>query len=217
MRAGMAPDPSRDHSPANLEPPVNQRLAQQLEFISEIDKLKRILRMTRIMDGSRRENSAEHSWHIAVMAPLLAEYSPEPVNVERTMKMLLIHDVVEIDAGDTFCFDEAAHHDKEEREVRAAERLFGLLPDDQGAELRALWDEFELGESVDARFAVALDRLSGTLCNYANGGGTWVEHDVSNDRILERQSPIERGAPELWPVIRAMVTEVMGANAGEGG
>ena len=188
---------------------MTERLAQQLDFIREVDKLKRVLRMTRVMDGSRRENSAEHSWHIAVMAPLLAEYSPEPVDVLRTMKMLLIHDVVEIDAGDTFCFDEDGHHDKEQRELRAAERLFGLLPDDQAAEFRTLWDEFEVGESTDARFAVALDRLSGTLCNYANGGGTWVEHDVSSERILERQSPIERGAPELWPVVRAMVRDVM--------
>jgi putative hydrolase of HD superfamily len=188
---------------------VNERLARQLDFIRELDKLKRILRMTRVMDDSRRENSAEHSWHIAVMAPLLAEYSPEPVDLTSTMKMLLIHDVVEIDAGDTFCFDDEAHHDKEERERGAAERLFGLLPDDQGAEFRALWEEFEAGESADARFAVALDRLSGTLCNYANGGGTWVEYAVSSERILERQSPIERGAPELWPEVRRMVAESM--------
>jgi 5'-deoxynucleotidase YfbR-like HD superfamily hydrolase len=201
----------------SLEPLVNPRLAQQLEFITEIDKLKRILRMTRIMDGSRRENSAEHSWHIAVMAAVLAEYSPEPVNLLRTLKMLLIHDVVEIDAGDTFCFDEEAHHDKEERELRAAERLFGLLPAEQCDDFRALWGEFEAGESVDARFAVALDRLSGTMCNYENGGGTWVEHDVSSERILERQAPIEVGAPELWPEVRRMVAESMaGGEAGEG-
>jgi 5'-deoxynucleotidase YfbR-like HD superfamily hydrolase len=187
---------------------VTDRLRQQLDFISELDKLKRVLRMTRVMDGSRRENSAEHSWHIAVMVPLLAEYSPEPVDVMRTMKMLLIHDVVEIDAGDTFCFDDEAHHDKEDREVRAADRLFGLLPADQAHEFRALWDEFEEGKTADSRFAVALDRLSGTICNYANGGGTWVEHAVSPERILERQSPIEIGAPALWPVVRRMVAEV---------
>lgn len=188
---------------------ASERLQRQLGFITEIDKLKRILRMTRVMDDSRRENSAEHSWHIAVMAPLLAEYSPEPLDLLRTMKMLLIHDVVEIDAGDTFCFDEEAHHDKEDREVRAADRLFGLLSNDQEAEFRSLWDEFEEGETAEARFAVALDRLSGTLCNYSNDGGTWVEHSISPERILERQSPIERGAPELWLVVQEMVREVM--------
>lgn len=192
---------------------ASDRLLSQLAFITEIDKLKRVLRMTRVMDDSRRENSAEHSWHIAVMAPVLAELSPEPVDVLRTVKMLLIHDIVEIDAGDTFCFDEEAHNDKEERELRAADRLFGLLPDDQEAEFRALWDEFEVGESADARFAVALDRLSGTLCNYNNGGGTWVSHAVSNERILERQSPIQRGAPDLWPVVQEMVREVMAGKA----
>lgn len=181
------------------------RLSRQLDFIAEMDKLKRVLRMTRVMDESRRENSAEHSWHLAVMAPLLAEYAPADMDLLRAVKMLLIHDVVEIDAGDTFCFDPEAALDKEERETRAAERLFGLLPDDQGAELRALWNEFESRETPEARFATALDRLSGLIQNYHNDGGTWRSHDVPLGSIRERMNPIREGAPELWPFVEAVL------------
>lgn len=187
------------------------RLARQLEFIAEVDKLKRVLRMTSVMDESRRENSAEHSWHLAVMAPLLAEYGPPEMDLLRAMKMVVVHDVVEIDAGDTFAFDDEGKENKEERETRAAERLFGLLPPDQAAELRSLWDEFEARETPEARFANALDRLSGLLQNYHNEGGTWRVHEVPLESIRERMAPIRDGAPEIWPFVRRVLDEAVEA------
>ena len=141
------------------------------------------------------------------MASLLAEYAPESVRLDRVTRMLLIHDVVEIDAGDTFCFDETGNADKEEREQRAAERLFGLLPEEQGRELQELWVEFESGTTPDARFAVALDRFQGLLQNYHNKGGTWRIHRISREQILQRMAPIENGAPALWPVVLGVLQE----------
>lgn len=185
------------------------RLDRQLAFIAELDKLKRVLRMTSVMDESRRENSAEHSWHLAVMAPLLAEYGPEGLDLLRAMKMLVIHDVVEIDAGDTFCFDPEANRDKEERETLAAERLFGLLPPDQEADLRQLWDEFEARTTPEARFANALDRLSGLLQNYHNDGGTWRLHEVPLEQVRERMAPIRDGAPDIWPFVEKVLARAV--------
>lgn len=185
------------------------RLARQLDFLVELDKLKQVLRRTMLVGESRLENSAEHSWHLGVMAALLSEYAPGGVDLERTMTMLLVHDVVEIDAGDTFVFDAAAMADKEERELRAAERIFGLLPDDQADRLRALWDEFEGGATPEARFANALDRFHALLQNVHNGGGTWKRHGVGRDQVLERMEPIRAGAPALWPYVVAAVDGVM--------
>lgn len=182
-----------------LEHRAGPRLARQLTFIAELDRLKTVLRRTSLKGAPRRENSAEHSWHLAVMAPLLAEHSPEPVDVLRVMQMLVVHDVVEIDAGDTFAFDPDAHHDKPLREQAAAERIFGLLPEDQARSVRALWDEFEAAQTADARFAQALDRLGGVLQNLLNEGGTWVEHGISREAILKRQDPIREAMPDLWP------------------
>ena len=187
------------------------RLTRQIDFISELDKLKLILRRISIIGESRLENSAEHSWHLGVMVPLLAEYAPEDVDVSRVMKMLLIHDVVEIDAGDTFCFDEAANLDKEERELRAADRLFGLLPEDQSVEFRGLWDEFEAGESPEAAFANALDRLQGLLMNRGNKGGTWLKYGITREQILKRMDPIREGAPAIWPLVLQVVDDALGA------
>ena len=188
---------------------VPPRLARQLDFLLEVDRLKQVLRRTEVGDGSRRENSAEHSWHLAVMAPLLAEYAESGVDLLRVVKMVVVHDVVEIDAGDTFAFDLEAHHDKEEREQAAAERIFGLLPADQAEELQALWEEFEAGKSAEARFANALDRLSGVLQNHHTGGGTWIEHEVSRSAILQRQDPIRVALPELWPWVLAVVDRAL--------
>lgn len=176
----------------------DERFAQQIRFIVEIDKLKRVLRRTLLTDKSRRENSAEHSWHIALMAPILAEYAAEKIDVLRVVKMLLVHDLVEIDAGDTFAYDAAGHLDKEDRERAAADRVFGLLPDNQAAELRALWNEFELSETADARFALALDRLQPLLQNVHADGGTWRSHGVTKDQVLERMTPIRRTSEFLW-------------------
>ncbi len=185
-----------------------ERLSRQLDFIVELDKLKRILRQTLVMDGSRQENSAEHSWHLAVMAVLLNEHARESVDVQRVLKMLLIHDVVEIDAGDTFCYDAAASVGKEERERRAAERLFGLLPEEQAEEFRDLWEEFEAMGTAEAQFANALDRLQGLLQNYHNGGGTWRLHGITRDQVLNRMRPIQNASPELWGYVLQVIDEV---------
>jgi putative hydrolase of HD superfamily len=187
----------------------NDRLDRQLAFLAELDRLKSVERMTRIAGGARRENSAEHSWHLAAMVALLAEYAPEGVDVGRVTRMLLVHDVVEIDAGDTYCIYDAANEDRDARERRAADRLFGLLPSDQAGELRALWDEFEDGFTPDARYAVALDRFQGMLQNRLNEGGTWIEHGVSRERVLERMAPIRDGAPDLWEVVLRVVNEAL--------
>jgi putative hydrolase of HD superfamily len=184
---------------------ATDRLARQLAFIVEIDRLKRVLRRTPITDSSRRENSAEHSWHLAVMAALLAEHAGPDVNPARATRMVLVHDVVEIDAGDTFAYDTAGNVGREDRERIAAERIFGLLPPDQGVEMRALWEEFEAGQSPDARFAVALDRLQPLLVNHEAGGGSWRDHAVSRAQVVARMRPIERALPAAWPMVLAIV------------
>jgi putative hydrolase of HD superfamily len=187
------------------------RLDSQLAFILEIDKLKRILRQTPVTGAERRpENDAEHSWHLAMMAGLLAEYSPAPVDVARVVRMVLIHDLVEIDAGDTFAYDTAAYADKEARELKAAERIFGLLPADQAAEVRALWDEFEQAETAESRFANALDRLQPLLLNSQTGGGSWATHRVTRTQVLKRMEPVRHGAPALWPVVIAIIEDGFG-------
>jgi putative hydrolase of HD superfamily len=180
----------------------------QLRFIAELDKLKSVERMISLIGGARRENSAEHSWHLAVMAPLLAEYAPTNLDLGRVMMMLLVHDVVEIDAGDTFAFDAAGAADQHERERRAAVRLFGLLPADQRDALRGCWDEFEARDTAEARFAVAIDRFQGLLMNRGNGGGTWKLHAITREQVLQRMAPIRDGAPGLWPVVLNVLDEV---------
>ena len=187
------------------------RLDQQLSFILEIDKLKTVLRQTLLTDKSRRENSAEHSWHLAVMAMLLSEYAMEPIDQLRVLKMLLIHDIVEVDAGDTFAYDAAGNSDKDEREQRAADRLFGLLPAEQGRELRALWDEFEARQTPESKYANALDRLQPLLHNWRTEGGTWRIHNVSRDKVLKRMEPVKIGMPEVYPLIEKIVDHACSA------
>jgi putative hydrolase of HD superfamily len=182
-------------------------LTNRLNFIIEADRLKQVIRRTRLMDGSRHENSAEHSWHLALMALTLAEYAPMPCDLNHVVQILLVHDLVEIDAGDTFAFDLQANLTKDAREQAAAARLFGLLPDQEGMALQALWDEFEAATSNEARFAVAMDRLEPLLCNMRNGGGTWREHHVSHAAVLQRMTPIRDGAPELWPYVLSVIAE----------
>jgi putative hydrolase of HD superfamily len=179
---------------------MTDRLAQQLRFVRELDKLKGVLRRTSLIDRSRRENSAEHSWHLAMMALAFGEYAPRGTDVARAIELLLVHDVVEIDADDTFAFDVAANLDKLERETAAAQRIFGLLPEDMAPEFRARWNEFEANETKEARFANALDRFQALVLNDAAGdGGTWRAHGVSREAVLRRMAPIEIGAPGLWP------------------
>lgn len=187
---------------------MTTRLDQQLNFILEIDKLKSILRQTPITGLERRpENDAEHSWHIAMMASLLAEYAASAVNVSRVVQMLLLHDVVEIDAGDTFAYDATGYSDKDERECLAADRLFGLLPAEQAAEFRALWDEFEAVVTPESRYANALDRLQPLLLNSRTGGGSWSNHHITRTQVLTRMDPVRTGAPALWPVVLAIVED----------
>ncbi len=187
------------------------RLSQQIDFILEIDKLKQVLRQTSLTDGSRQENSAEHSWHLAMMAIALSEYAPQPINQLRVVKMLLLHDLVEIDAGDTFCFDTQANLDKADREQQAADRLFGLLPDDLQKEFRHLWEEFEAAETPDAQFARALDCFQPLLHNYQNSGGTWKKYGITRDRVLWRMQSIQTGAPDLWPYVETVIEQAIAA------
>lgn len=186
------------------------RLEQQISFILEIDKLKTVLRQTLLCDRSRRENSAEHSWHLAVMAVLMAEYAPGPVDVARVVKMVLVHDVVEVDAGDTFAYDASGNIGKEERERKAAERIFGLLPAEQGKELKALWEEFEARETTEAKFANALDRLQPLLHNSRTEGGTWKIHNVNRKQVMWRMDPVREGMPEVWPLVLKIVEDACG-------
>lgn len=190
--------------------PAFERLAQQVAFILEIDRMKTILRQNvPITQPHRQENDAEHSWHLAVMALLLAEHADEPVDVARVVKMVLIHDVVEIDAGDTFIYDDAANLDKEEREQRAADRLFGLLPPDQGAEMRALWEEFEARQTADARFAAAMDRMQPVLLNIATQGLRWRLNKVTADKVLARNARIGDSSQRLWAYMRERLEEMI--------
>jgi putative hydrolase of HD superfamily len=184
-----------------------QRLQQQIHFILEIDKLKQIVRQTFIADGSRRENDAEHSWHLSIMAALLIEYGPAGVDLGRVTKMLLIHDVVEIDAGDTYCYDATAALTQKAREIAAADRIFALLPADQAGDFRAIWEEFEERATPEARFAAALDRLQPVLLNYHTQGRSWLEHDISRSQVIERNEHIGAGAPRLWEHVKGIIDE----------
>lgn len=166
-----------------------ERLARQLEFLLEADRLKGVLRQSYVLGGERKENSAEHSWHVALMAVVLAEHAPSEVDLPRVVRMLLVHDVVEIDAGDAYFYDAAANAAKDGRERLAATRLFGLLPPDQAAELRAAWEEFEAGETPEARFAKGMDRLMPLLHNHRTRGRSWQEHGIRRHQVAERLLP----------------------------
>ncbi len=183
------------------------RLDQQLSFVIELDKLKSVIRQTLLIDMSRRENSAEHSWHLATMAVLLEEYSEESVDLLRVMKMLLVHDIVEIDAGDTFAYDTAGYVDKDDREQKAAERIFGLLPAEQGREFRQLWAEFEARQTAESKYANALDRLQPLLHNERTQGGTWRIHKVTKDKVIKRMEPIKIAMPRIYPMVEKVIED----------
>jgi len=180
---------------------MSDRLARQMAFLVEADKLKSILRRTPLSDGSRAENSAEHSWHLALAALALHEYAPAGVDVRRVLELVTVHDLVEIDAGDTFAYDAVAAEGKLDRERAAADRIFGLLPIDLRDRFRAAWDEFEAQETVDSRFANALDRLQALLQNMSSGGGSWTEHQVKRTQVLKRMEPVRTALPEVWPFV----------------
>lgn len=197
-----------------MTPPTiaRARLERQLDFIRELDGLKSVLRRTSLIDRSRLENSAEHTWHLTAMALALFEYAPPGADLGRVLELLIVHDIVEIDAGDTFAFDKAANADKADREAAAAVRLFGILPSDLREQLQSRWAEFEAGQTPSARFANALDRLQGLIVNDAPGdGGTWRLHGVVRTDVLARMAPIETGAPDLWPVVTDAVKRAVDA------
>ncbi|MDF5324055.1 HD domain-containing protein [Vibrio parahaemolyticus] len=185
-----------------------ERLEKQLALLIELDKLKSVLRRTRVKSAEGRlENSGERSWHVALMAVLMEEHANAPVDICRVMKMLLIHDVVEIDAGDTFVYDTAATKEQAEKEIKAAERLFGMLPTDQGQELLALWQEFEAAQSDDAKYAKALDRLIPMLLNYHSNGQSWKENSVTREQALTINKRIEFGSVTLWDKAKELIEE----------
>ncbi len=181
------------------------RLDKQLQFIVEIDKVKNIFRQTYLSDGNRKENDAEHSWHIALMAILLQEYANEEVDVMRVIPMLLIHDLVEIDAGDTYAYDIAAKETQHKREQAAADRIFGLLPEEQGLYFRELWEEFEAYESADAKYAHMLDNLQPILLNDASEGKSWVEHGVHKSQIYKRNERMPEISEPIWNEMKKII------------
>ena len=185
----------------------SERLKQQIHFIIEIDKVKNIFRQTYLADQNRRENDAEHSWHIALMAFILKEYAAEEVDVLKVMTMVLLHDLVEIDAGDTYAYDSEGAKSKREREEKAADRIFGLLPKEQGSMFRELWEEFEAYETAEAKFAHVLDNFQPLLLNATSDGRSWAEHDVKKSQIYKRNERMPESAPEIWEVVQEIVEE----------
>lgn len=189
-----------------------ERLEQQMRFILEIDKLKQITRQSYITGGGRKETDTDHSWHLAMMCALLSEYANEKIDVLKTMVMVLIHDIVEIDAGDTYAYDPAGNETKRQREVQAAERIFSLLPEDQARYLRELWEEFEAQDTPESRFANTLDKVQPVLLNDATGGISWREHGVKESQILERNEKTHEGSEELWAYARELIRRNVGTN-----
>ena len=184
-----------------------ERFAKQMAFILEADKEKNILRQTHLSGGGRQENDAEHAWHMAMMIYLLREYANEPIDLAKTMMMTLIHDIVEIDAGDTYAYDEAAMASQAERERLAADRIFGLLPDDQREELRGLFEEFEAGETAEAKFARTMDNLQPLMLNNSNNGGDWREHQVTKTQIMKRHGRNQIGSAFIGEYTRELIEE----------
>lgn len=182
-----------------------ERLRQQVSFIVEVDKVKNIFRQTYLADAKRKENDAEHSWHLALMAILLKEHAEEEIHLEKVIPMVLIHDLVEIDAGDTYAYDETAAATKDERERKAADRIFGMLPKDQGEWFRALWEEFEEYETPDAKFAHMLDNSQPLLLNDASDGKSWTEHQVKKSQIYKRNSKTGEGSLAMWEYMQELI------------
>jgi len=184
-----------------------EKILKQIAFIHEIDKLKYIQRKTRLFGSDRCENDAEHSWHLALMTIVLAEHSNVPIDVLKVLKMVLIHDIVEIDAGDIFLYDTQLNHTNTEAEHKAAERIFGLLPPEQAAELIEIWGEFETGLTAEAKFARSMDRLEPLLQNFSNKGGTWKTYDVGFEKVFDKKQAIKHGASDLWDFAQTILNE----------
>lgn len=187
-----------------------ERLAQQVRFIAEVDRLKNIFRQTLVTTDRRQENDAEHSWHLTLAAIILAEHANVPdLNLLRVIQMLIIHDLVEIDAGDTFAYDTARMADQHDREAKAADRIFGMLPADQAGQIRGLWDEFEERSTPEAKFAAALDRFQPMLLNCLTEGAAWRKHGVTHDRVVARNRHIAEGSTALWAYAAQMIAEAV--------
>lgn len=182
-------------------------LLKQIEFIKEIDKLKYIQRRTKLFNSDRNENDAEHSWHLAMMAIILSKHSNVEIDVLKVVKMVLIHDIVEIDAGDTFIYDTTKNHTNTDEERLAAERIFGLLPAEQAEELISVWEEFEVGETNEAKFARSMDRLEPLLQNVSNNGGTWQEFNVDYQKVYEKKQVIKNGSVSIWNYAEKLIEE----------
>ncbi len=189
---------------------MDERLKKQLEFSLEIDKEKNVFRQTHLSDNGRNENDAEHAWHMAVMAYILREYSNEDIDIAKVMLMCLIHDIVEIDAGDTYAYDSESIKTQKLREEKAKQRIFSLLPDDQKEELSGLFDEFEAYETAEAKFAHAMDNLQPLILNNSNGGKDWQEHNVSAEQVYKRQRKTSLGSEKLFEVIDGIIKENIG-------
>ena len=185
------------------------QIFQQIQFLQELDKLKSIERQCKIVGKERRENSAEHSWHVSMYALILSNHGPQQFDLLKVIQLLLVHDIVEIDAGDTFVYDTKARESKQLLEEEAAQRIFGLLPNDQANFYLNLWREYESGESPEAHFARGLDRLQPILQNFANQGGTWREHGIKPEQVLERNRHIVHASPFLWEFVQGLVNEAI--------
>jgi len=186
---------------------INEKLIKDIEFIVELDRMKSILRQTSLIGEDKREDDAQHSWHISVMAMILSEYANEDIDVCKVIKMLLTHDLVELYAGDTFCYDKVGNQDKKQRELAAADKIYGMLDEEKGKELRKLWDEFEEMETPEALFAASMDRLQPMLNNYYNNGGTWRKFNVAQSDIYKRISPVKKSSDELWNFVEYMLED----------
>jgi putative hydrolase of HD superfamily len=191
----------------------DDRLARQVAFLIEADRLKNVLRRTPLTDGSRPENSAEHSWHLALAAMTLAEWAPAGVDLRRVLELVVVHDLVEIDAGDTFAYDVVANDSKAAREQAAADRIFGILPEEQAAQVRALWDEFEAQKTAESRYANALDRLQALLQNTQAGGGSWAAYGITRTQVYARMKPVETALPEVWPFVESVIERFCASGA----
>jgi putative hydrolase of HD superfamily len=189
------------------------RLARQIAFLVEADKLKTVERRTPLTDLSRLENSAEHSWHLGLAAMALSEYAAPGVDMRRVLELLAVHDLVEIDAGDTFAYDPAGRETKASRELAAADRIFSLLPPDQARRLRAAWEEFEAFETPESGFANALDRLQALLQNMAAGGGSWSAYGVTRSQVLQRMAPVQAALPGIWPFVIEIIDRFCASGA----
>lgn len=184
---------------------MQERIKRQMDFLREIDKLKTIGRQNYLADGSRKEDDAEHSWHLALCALVLQEHMPEPVNVSRTVELVLVHDLVEIWAGDAYAYDMQAQEAQHEKEVKAAEKLFGMLPEDQRSYFQELWEEFEGCKTTEARFARVMDNCQPLLLNDASGGKSWREHGISQEQVYRRNEKVRQWAPEIWAYMESLI------------